>query len=169
VLGTVALGAPVGAVSRDRVPMSSIPKVKAFLLCDQAIQSVDGKHSVIGVFQRIHAAEYPVFHHRFGIYIRLGEMRGEYSLSVKFVDPDSEKTLAEAKLQGINHDRPLDDFESSVNLPGLEIPHPGTFEVRLFANGEFIHVDTLRAAKIDLPKPQSDGDQPPGLPGGDGR
>ncbi|MCA8938530.1 MAG: hypothetical protein KDB07_01875, partial [Planctomycetes bacterium] len=92
--------------------MASIPKVKAFLLCDQAIQSVDGKHSIVGVFQRIHASEFPVFHHRFGIYLRLGEMNGDYDLTVAFVDPEDEKILAEAKLSGIRHDRPLEDFES---------------------------------------------------------
>lgn len=130
--------------------MPAAPKVKCFLLCDQAIQAMDGKHSIIGVFQRIHATEFPVFHHRFGIYVKLGEMQGEYDLTVQFVDPGEEKVLAEAKLQGISRPSMLEDFESGVNLPGIEIPHEGVYEVRLLANDELINVDTLRAQKVEM-------------------
>ena len=137
--------------------MGAQPKVKAFLLCDQVIIGNDGKHSVIGVFQRIHAGQFPVFHPRFGIYIRLGEMRGAYDLTIRFYDPGEQRTLAEAQLKGIKHERPLDDFESGVNLPGIELPHEGVFEVQLLANGQLINVDTLRAIKVDMP---------PGSPGG---
>lgn len=139
--------------------LTSIPKVKAFLLCDQAMQSIDGKHSIIGVFQRIHSTEFPVFHHRFGIYVKLGEMQGEYDLTVQFVDPDEEKILAEAKLQGISRPSMLEDFESGVNLPGIEIPHEGVYEVRLLANGDLIHVDTLRAQKVEFNEEAFDGDE----------
>ncbi|MCK6438825.1 MAG: hypothetical protein L6Q71_01330 [Planctomycetes bacterium] len=142
------------------------PKVKAFLLCDQIIQGTDGKHSVIGVFQRINAVDYPVFHPRFGVYFRLGEMGGDYTFIIRFVDPNSEKVLGEAQLQGVSHKRPLEDFETGVNLPGIEIPHPGIFEVRLLGNGELLHVDTLRAGKANFqyfPKP-GDGKEP-GTPG----
>lgn len=130
--------------------MASAPKVKAFLLCDQVIIGQDSKHSIIGVFQSIHAPSFPVFHPRFGIYVRLGEMHGNYDLAIQFVDPDGERTLGEAQLKGIHHERPLDDFESGVNLPGIEIPSPGVFEVRLIANGELINVDTLRAVKVNM-------------------
>jgi hypothetical protein len=141
--------------------MSIQPRVKAFLLCDHAIHAMDGKHSVVGIFQRVHAQDFPVTHHRFGIYIRLGEMRGAYRLTVQFVDPDTEQELAKAVLDGIRHDRPLDDFETSVNLPAISFPHPGTFEVRLFANDDLIHVDTLRAAKVELPRQPGDGGTSP--------
>jgi|GEM_PF-7041006 len=138
--------------------MASTPKVKAFLLCDQVIIGQDSKHSVIGVFQSIHAPSFPVFHPRFGIYVRLGEMHGNYDLAIQFVDPDGERTLGEAQLKGIKHDRPLDDFESGVNLPGIEIPNAGIFEVRLVANGDLINVDTLRAVQVSMPKSSADGE-----------
>lgn len=148
--------------------MGAPPKVKAFLLCDQVIIGNDGKHSIIGVFQRIHAAQFPVFHPRFGIYIRLGEMQGRYDLTIRFADPAENKTLAEAQLKGIKHERPLDDFESGVNLPGIELPHEGTFEVQLLANGELINVDTLRAIKVDMPQGGPGGPRPQGGPQGGG-
>jgi len=128
--------------------MALTPRVKAFLLCDQTIHGQDGKHSVIGIFQRINAGSFPVFHHRFGIYLRLGELRGNYDLTIRFVDNERDQPLAEMQLRGISHDNPLDDFETSLNLPGIEIPRPGTYDIQILANDELIHVDTLRSDKV---------------------
>ncbi len=131
--------------------MASTPKVKAFLICDQVIVDKDGKHSVIGIFQQIHAPQLPVYHPRFGIYIRLGDMNGSYDLSIRFIEPKNERVLAEAQLHGIEHKRPLKDFESGVNLPGIEIPHEGTFEIHLIVNNQLIGLDTLQAIKVHIP------------------
>jgi hypothetical protein len=129
--------------------MADQPRVKAFLLCDCAIESTDGKHSVIGIFQRIRSVNFPVFHARFGVYVRLGEMRGQYTFKLQFIDMKSDSMLAEAMLTNVEHKNPLLDRELSVNLPGLHLQHPGTYEVRFFSNDDLIHVDTLHADMID--------------------
>lgn len=142
--------------------MAFTPRVKAFMLCDQTIHGRDGKHSVIGIFQRINAGNFPVFHHRFGIYLRLGEMRGDYTLKIRFIDTENDRPLAEMELRDISHGNPLDDFETSLNLPGIEIPRPGTYEIQVLANNELIHVDTLRSDKVDqndAGRPQRDGEE----------
>lgn len=145
--------------------MAMPPKVKAFLLCDQAIHAKDGKHSIIGVFQRINAQSFPVFHHRFGIYLRLGELRGSYDLTIRFVDSETENVLAEMQLRGIEHHNPLDDFETSLNLPGIELPKPGSYDIQVLANNELIHIDTLRSERVskeDLNRePPENGDDKP--------
>jgi hypothetical protein len=133
--------------------MSSAPKVKAFLICDQVIRSTDGKYSVIGIFRRVHAPNFPVFHARFGIYMMLGEMNGTYDLGIEFVDPGDGTQLARAELRGVKHNKPLEDFETGINLPGLSFPKDGTFEVHLKCNGELLHVDTLHAVKVEAPQP----------------
>ncbi len=139
--------------------MADQPRVKAFLLCDCEIESTDGKHSVIGIFQRIRSVNFPVFHARFGIYVRLGEMRGKYTFKLQFVDMDNDSLLAEAIMSNVEHRNPLLDRELGINLPGLQLQHPGTYEIRFFANDELIHVDTLHADRIDPSQfPQS----PPG-------
>jgi hypothetical protein len=130
----------------------STPKVKAFLVCDQVIRSTDGKWSVIGVFRRVHAPQFPVFHARFGIYVMLGEMNGTYDLTIEFVDPGDSHSLGKAELRGLKHNRPLEDFETGINLPGLQFPKEGTFEIHLSVNGDLLHVDTIQAVKIDAPK-----------------
>lgn len=130
----------------------SNPKVKAFLVCDQVIRSTDGKWSVIGVFRRVHSPQFPVFHARFGIYVMLGEMNGTYDLVIEFVDPAESLSLGKAELRGLKHNRPLEDFETGINLPGLQFPKEGTYEIHLSVNGDLLHVDTLHAVKVDAPK-----------------
>src|SRR5690606_18932670 len=100
--------------------VGSTPKVKAFLICDQVIRSTDGKYTVVGVFRRVHAPQFPVFHARFGVYVMLGEMNGEYDLTIEFIDPHGETSLGKAELRGLKHNRPLEDFETGINLPGLQ-------------------------------------------------
>jgi hypothetical protein len=136
----------------------STPKVKAFLICDQVIRSTDGKYSIIGVFRRVHAPSFPVFHARFGIYLMLGEMNGEYNFTIEFTDPTENQSLAKAELRGVKHHKPLEDFETGINLPGLQFTKEGTFEVHLSCNGDLLHVDTLQAIKVDQPPgpPQSE-------------
>jgi hypothetical protein len=138
----------------------STPKVKAFLICDQVIRSTDGKYTVVGIFRRVHAPQFPVFHARFGVYAMLGEMNGEYDLTIEFVDPGDGGSLGKAELRGLKHNRPLEDFETGINLPGLQFPKEGTFEIHLSANGDLLHVDTLQAIKVDAPK-----GPPPATPG----
>lgn len=131
--------------------MGHSPKVKSFLICDQVIRSTDGKYSIIGVFKRVHAPQFPVFHARFGVYMMMGEMSGRYDLAIEFVEPGEGQTLGRAELRGIEHLKPLEDFETGINLPGLQFTKEGTFEVHLKVNGELLHVDTLQAIKVEAP------------------
>lgn len=131
--------------------MKAAPKVKAFLICDQVIRSTDNKYSIIGVFKRVHATAFPVFHARFGVYFMLGELSGRYDFSIEFVEPTEGHVLGRAELRGIEHNKPLEDFETGINLPGLQFLKEGTFEVHLKANGELLHVDTLAAVKVEPP------------------
>ncbi|MBX3474739.1 MAG: hypothetical protein KF754_10175 [Planctomycetes bacterium] len=131
--------------------MATSPKVKAFLICDQIIHSRDMKYSIIGVFKRIHSPKFPVFHARFGVYMMIGEMNGKYDLSIEFIDNAEPQPLGTAQLRGIEHFKPLEDFETGINLPGLQFAREGIVEVHLKINGELVHVDTLQALKVDAP------------------
>ncbi len=131
--------------------MAQAPKVKAFLICDQVIRSTDGKYTIVGVFRRVHAPQFPVFHARFGLYLMLGELNGKYDFTIKFIDPADGNELGRADMKGIEYRNPLDDFETGLNLPGLQFTRAGTFEVHLVVNGELLHVDTLHAVQMDNP------------------
>lgn len=131
--------------------MGTTPKVKAFVICDQVIRSTDGKYSIIGVFKRVHAPQFPVFHARFGLYMMLGELNGRYDFSIEFNDPAEGQVLGRAELRAIEHHKPLEDFETGINLPGLQFTREGVFEVHLKVNGDLLHVDTIQAIKVEAP------------------
>lgn len=129
----------------------TLPKLKAFLICDQVIRSTDGKYSVIGIFRRIHAPDFPVFHARLGVYIMLGELNGTYDFIIEFVDPTDGTQLGKAELKGVTHHKPLEDFETGINLPGLQFSKEGTYQVNISCNGDLLHVDTLQAIRVESP------------------
>ena len=134
--------------------MKTTPKVNAFLICDQVIHSTDRKYTVVGIFRRVHAAQFPVFHARFGLYLMLGELNGRCDLTIQFIDPGDGQVLGRADLKGVEHRSPLDDFETGLNLPGLHFPKAGTYEIHLLVNGELLHVDTIHAVQMENPPQQ---------------
>lgn len=66
--------------------------VNLFLLADYATIDQAGKLSVLGIFNQVHAHEYPVKHEMMYLVIRIGVELGEQndtrSLAVKFLDQD---------------------------------------------------------------------------------
>lgn len=133
--------------------MSTPPKVKSFLICDQVIRSTDGKYSVIGIFKRVHAPTFPVFHARFGVYMMIGEMKGRYDLAIEFIEPGEGTVIGRAEMRNIEHNAPLEDYEAAINLPGLQFQRAGVYEIHLKVNGDLLHVDTIQAVKVDAPPP----------------
>lgn len=123
------------------------PIVKAFLLCDQAIRGVDGKFTIVGCFSQVQAQEFPCFHARFGVFMKLGGLNGTYTITLEFLDP-SHNVIAKAELRDLKHNGQLLDFETGINLPGLQLTEVGTIEVHLNVNGTLAHVDTLKVSQV---------------------
>lgn len=68
------------------------------------IRSTDGKYTIVGVFRRVHAPQFPVFHARFGLYLMLGELNGKCDFTIQFMDPSDGQTLAApSQGRGISH------------------------------------------------------------------
>jgi hypothetical protein len=125
------------------------PVVKAFLICDQVIRDVYGKHSIIGIFRRVHCEEFPVFHSKIGFYMSLGSLNGDYDFSLSFREPKEDREIAGAEMRGVKFRQPLVDFETGMNLPGLRFEEAGVHEVHLFCNHKLLHVDTLSVVKAE--------------------
>lgn len=128
--------------------MKVTPTVKAFLISDQVITCIDGKYSIIGVFGKINVPNLPVFHSRFGVYIKLGGLNGSYEMEIKFIEPKNETVIGSAKLKKFEYKEPLGDFETGINLPGLNLTCAGVHEVHFIVNGQLLHVDTIDVVEI---------------------
>lgn len=127
------------------------PSVKAVLICDQVIQDISHKYSVIGIFRRVSCAKFPVFHSKIGFYMMLGGMNGIYDFTLSFTEPKEGKEIARAEVRGVKHDKPLIDFETGINLPGLGFDSEGVYEVSIFCNGKLLHIDTISVVQVGPP------------------
>ena len=117
--------------------MASPPKIGVFLLCDAAVQDpATGKSTLVGVFDRIAASSFPATHGAFAIYLRMTGLNGQYEMVVQILSPDLESVVAETQFPDrlVVSDR-LDVVEAALNLPGMVLPAPGRYTVRLVYNG----------------------------------
>lgn len=117
------------------------PKVCAMLLCDYAHRDpATGKFSLLGVFDRIHAKQFPAAHGPFAIYLNLTNLNGSYNLSIHVLRAEDESSVGETRAaQPIVVRDPLARIEMALNLPGgLPLAKPGAYLFRLVVNDRSI-------------------------------
>ena len=62
------------------------PSLNAMLLCDLTIREHgSGKISLIGVFENISAARFPVVHRALSVYAKLTDAEGDYTIRLELV------------------------------------------------------------------------------------
>lgn len=131
------------------------PMPVAFIICDQVIRdSCSGKWTSVGIFDRIFCAgPFPAIQHQIGIYFRITDAVGEYSLvlDVGRLTPNGYETST--KTDGLTmriKDRTIQaDF--GINLQGVAFPEPGRYQLRLLANGDLIGDWALHVALKKAP------------------
>lgn len=113
-------------------------KIKMFLIADYAsVDSASGKMNVLGVFDKISAAEFPTRHHRLAVVAKIAadplENTNEETLKIVLVDADGTEYLQWSSNFSIKRDekgeRP--DANFILELNNLEFPKPGFYEFRL--------------------------------------
>jgi hypothetical protein len=131
--------------------MARPPVVKSFLIADQVLQDrLSGKWSVIGIFDRILAPQFPVMHPTVSIYLKLGDALGKYRFRVEFRDAEDRRLGA---FDGGAFEVLERTGDVEVGLPThlLPIEKPGRYQFQLFLNDEFAASAELRAVQMDRP------------------
>jgi hypothetical protein len=114
------------------------PTLNAMLLCDHTIREQGtGKVSLIGIFENISAARFPVVHHALSVYAKLGDAEGEYAIRLELVRLDDGHTVAQGTLRAAFADR-LAPGELIFALENLALERPGRYEFRLYADDRYI-------------------------------
>jgi hypothetical protein len=114
------------------------PTLNAMLLCDHTIRELGtGKVSLIGIFENISAARFPVVHHALSVYAKLGDAEGEYAIRLELVRLDDGHTVAQGALRAAFADR-LAPGELIFALESLALERPGRYEFRLYADDRYI-------------------------------
>jgi hypothetical protein len=129
------------------------PRCKAILLCDLVIVDVaTRKTSLIGIFDRFTAPQFPTAVGPFYAYVQMVEGIGRYEIVVEAHD------LSDGRVIGRLPPMPLDfpNRMSKANLiipaPPLPLPHPGFYDFVVFADGQEIDRQKFEAALLP-PRP----------------
>lgn len=116
--------------------------------CDAANVSREGKLNLLGIFNSIHAAEFPCTHPHLALVLRvearLGE-EGTYPLEIRLVDEDGQQLFhinGQLSLQGAEPGRPM-TAQTIMDINNLQLPRPGTFAFEVFLDGR-------RARSVDI-------------------
>jgi uncharacterized protein DUF6941 len=114
------------------------PTLNAILICDLTIREErTGKVSLVGVFENIAAAAFPIVHHRLSLYAQLTDAAGEYDVRVDLVRLDDTRTVAEGRMKAAFADR-MTPGELIFTFENLPFERPGRYEFRLHANERWV-------------------------------
>lgn len=136
--------------------MARPPVVKSFLIADTVIQDrMTGKWSVIGIFDRVMAPKFPVFH-PLAFYLKLGDVEGRYAFKVELRDGDDRRV---GLIEGIQLEVkvPAQTFEVGFHAPPLPLEKTGKYQFQLYVNDDFVASAPLEVVQIQVQGPP----QPP--------
>ena len=108
--------------------------------CDAANVSREGKLNLLGIFNSIHAAEFPCTHPHLALVLRVEARLGEegvYPLEIQLVDEDGQQLFdinGQLSLQGAAPGRPM-TAQTIMDINNLQLPRPGTFAFEIFLAG----------------------------------
>ena len=119
-------------------PERAHPSLNAMLLCDLTIREHgSGKISLIGVFENISAARFPVVHRALSVYAKLTDAEGDYTIRLELVRLEDSHVVAQGTLKATFADR-MTPGELIFNLENLGLEKPGRYEFRLYADERFV-------------------------------
>ena len=108
------------------------------LLCDLTIREHGtSKMSLIGIFENISAARFPVVHRALTVYAKLADAEGDYAIRLELLRLDDSHMVAQGTLRASFADR-MTPGELTVNLENLGFERPGRYEFRLYADDRFV-------------------------------
>jgi hypothetical protein len=139
------------------------------LLCDAATVDPSGKLNVLGIFDRIHSAEFPARHGRLCLVLRL-ETRaadeGERSALIRLLTPGGEELVRlDGRIQvGPATGDAVSRIPQVLNLDGLVFPEPGTYRFEVAVDGtRLVTLPLILSGGGGRPRP--DGTPPTGPEG----
>jgi hypothetical protein len=122
--------------------------------CDAANVSREGKLNLLGIFNSIHAAEFPCTHPHLALVLRVEARIGEegvYALEIQLVDEDGQQMFdinGQLSLQGAEPGRPM-TAQTIMDINNLQLPRPGTYAFEIFLDGHHTRSVAIHAFKSD--------------------
>jgi hypothetical protein len=109
----------------------------ALIVCDDVYKDDGGKQALIGLFNNLRLPGFPFVYPRLCVFGSMTEVRYGTECRVDIVHADTETVVA-AQSSVPPPREPTAECEFVCTLKAIRFPEPGTYFVRLFANGEII-------------------------------
>ncbi|HUP00880.1 MAG TPA: hypothetical protein VM737_05085 [Gemmatimonadota bacterium] len=122
--------------------------------CDAANVSREGKLNLLGIFNSIHAAEYPCTHPHLALVLRVEARIGEeglHPLEIKLADEDGKeifKLNGQVSLQGAQPGRPM-TAQTIMDMNNLQLPRPGTYSFEIFIDNRHARSVAIHALEAE--------------------
>lgn len=127
---------------------TSTPYLLAILICDSVIvDERSKKKTLVGIFDNINSREFPAVHTSLAVFARLIDAEGEYSFRIDYVQVKEDKLLVRAEIPGVTIPDRLKIHDLVIEPPGIQLPEPGEYEFRLFANDRYLGRTKFTATK----------------------
>jgi hypothetical protein len=118
------------------------------LVCERIITDVrSGRVSLIDLLAEVSAPRVPLIIPSVSVYARLTDAIGAYTLFLDVVRRDDLLEIARTELGDFEATDPLEDGQILVHQLGLRLPSAGAYDLRLWANGRFVHSVSLRVLR----------------------
>ena len=123
------------------------------LLCDNAFLSIDRKVNIIGVFETINAARFPVTHPKFVIVGSIAPDKKNFKMSINIVEQESGQ-LVLGDIQEREVSLPKEggghNFNFIVEVINSNFAKPGNYLVKISIDGEVIGEIPLKIAESKM-------------------
>ena len=126
--------------------------------CEYACQLLNGRHSMIGIFDNIRAPGFPIDHPPFFICVEVefdpGETDTTRAFAFALIDEDGKDVL---RFEGPPAQVPKDPsfgpqkIHMTVGIGGARFEKAGTYRLDILCDGESVGEERLPVIKVDLP------------------
>ncbi len=128
-------------------------KLLYVLLADSAFLSIDKKLNIIGVFENINAARFPVTHPKFVVVGSIASSKEKFKMSVVLSDATGNPLMDREEEREINlpPEALNRNFNFIVEVINSSFPKPGDYKVQIFVDGDKVGEQPLNL--LEAPKP----------------
>lgn len=124
------------------------PILKAMLLCDQTlVEEGTHKRTLIGLFDRIKAAQLPTVHPSMSIYVQFREIEGVFDFMLELFDIEQNKSMNRALIKQYKVQDRSRDCELVFNLMSVRFEHEGEYEFRIYVNESIFGQKSFKVLK----------------------
>src|SRR3972149_9446630 len=127
-------------------------KLSYALIADHAFLSIDKKLNVIGIFENINAARFPVTHPKFVVVGSIEPSKKEFKMSVVIASGEGRPIMDNVPEQNISLPAAADrNFNFIVEIINPTFPKAGDYEVQILVDGRRIGGVPLKVLEATKP------------------